>query len=393
MTSAPKRSAASARAPTAGAHSVAQLDLQRSVLLAQRSDAVVGAVELEQPLGRPGGPGEHPVDAVGGVPAHDGGELGEPLLRGRQAQRVGVDRGQVAGQLQRDVGQQVADLDEPGAQRGQRRVVRGRGLQRAPRGGDQPERVGASGSVSSPVRAVEAAAAAARRSSALASRSTSATSAWSSPAAGASASTSASPSRSSSASRARSAASDSSAARVARRVAPARPGGGDPVAQREHGLAGVAVQRVALLRRAAAAAAGRSDRAAPWRTRRSRRAPPPVRRGPRGARGTAPSAPTVRVSSSTSSSSSAPGVDRPDHRGRVGGQHAAGPRRRPCRRPGRTRPASARPPNSRLSPCTTIVLPAPVSPVTTVSPGPSRSTASSMTPSPRMRSSSSTGGA
>ena len=58
--------------------------------------------------------------------------------------------------------------------------------------------------------------------------------------------------------------------------------------------------------------------------------------------------------------------------------------------PPRTRLASPRPPNSNCRPVTTMVLPAPVSPVTTVSPGPSGSTASSMTPRPRMRSSSST---
>src|SRR5215470_14426752 len=57
--------------------------------------------------------------------------------------------------------------------------------------------------------------------------------------------------------------------------------------------------------------------------------------------------------------------------------------------PGRTRAGSARPPNSRPSPVTTIVLPAPVSPVSTVKPGESSSSASSMTPSPLMRTSSS----
>ena len=58
----------------------------------------------------------------------------------------------------------------------------------------------------------------------------------------------------------------------------------------------------------------------------------------------------------------------------------------------RTRPAQRRPrpPNSRPRPVTTIVLPAPVSPVTTVRPGESSSTASSMTPRSLMRSSSST---
>ncbi len=64
------------------------------------------------------------------------------------------------------------------------------------------------------------------------------------------------------------------------------------------------------------------------------------------------------------------------------------PRRRPrrCPRRGRpfaplrTAPASARAPSRRPSAVTSIVLPAPVSPVTTFSPGPSSSTDSSITP-------------
>ena len=82
----------------------------------------------------------------------------------------------------------------------------------------------------------------------------------------------------------------------------------------------------------------------------------------------------------------AAGVADPLARGRVGRRPRAARRRWPARAPVRTRAASARPPNSSSSPVTTIVLPAPVSPVTTVSPGPSGSTASSITPSPRMRS-------
>jgi len=56
---------------------------------------------------------------------------------------------------------------------------------------------------------------------------------------------------------------------------------------------------------------------------------------------------------------------------------------------GLTRDGSARPPNSRPSPETTMVLPAPVSPVTTLKPLDSSSTASSITPSPVIRTSSS----
>src|SRR5262249_23334859 len=59
--------------------------------------------------------------------------------------------------------------------------------------------------------------------------------------------------------------------------------------------------------------------------------------------------------------------------------------------PGRTRAGSARPPNMSPRPVTTMVLPAPVSPVTTVSPDESSRTASSITPRPVMRTSSSIG--
>src|SRR6202022_30852 len=57
--------------------------------------------------------------------------------------------------------------------------------------------------------------------------------------------------------------------------------------------------------------------------------------------------------------------------------------------PGRTRAGSARPPNSSPSAVTTMVLPAPVSPVSAVKPAESSSTASSMTPRPVIRTSSS----
>ena len=64
-----------------------------------------------------------------------------------------------------------------------------------------------------------------------------------------------------------------------------------------------------------------------------------------------------------------------DRRGDVG--QVADPQRRPRpgppRLPERTAPLSARPPSSRPRAVTTIVLPAPVSPVITVSPGPSSS--------------------
>ena len=57
------------------------------------------------------------------------------------------------------------------------------------------------------------------------------------------------------------------------------------------------------------------------------------------------------------------------------------PSTRACRAPVRTAPASARPPSSSPSAVTTMVLPAPVSPVITVRPGPSSSADASITPS------------
>ena len=69
-----------------------------------------------------------------------------------------------------------------------------------------------------------------------------------------------------------------------------------------------------------------------------------------------------------SSSSSAP-ASAARARRRVTGRRVTTPSTTACRRRGRTRPESARPPRSRPRPETTIVLPAPVSPVMTVSPG------------------------
>src|SRR6185436_7931401 len=61
-----------------------------------------------------------------------------------------------------------------------------------------------------------------------------------------------------------------------------------------------------------------------------------------------------------------------------------------CAAPDRTVPESARCPRSRPRAVTTIVFPAPVSPVIAVKPGPSSRTDSSITPSELIRSSSST---
>ena len=71
---------------------------------------------------------------------------------------------------------------------------------------------------------------------------------------------------------------------------------------------------------------------------------------------------------------------RPPRRTRPGRRPRTTPSTRAAFAPVRTAPLSARPPSSRPSAVTTMVLPAPVSPVITVSPGPSSSVDDSMTP-------------
>ena len=80
-----------------------------------------------------------------------------------------------------------------------------------------------------------------------------------------------------------------------------------------------------------------------------------------------------------------PGTPRRPRRGRAGRARVTTPSTRACFAPVRTAPVSARPPSSSPSAVTTMVLPAPVSPVITVSPGPSSRTEESITPSWPMR--------
>ena len=115
--------------------------LECGVLLLQGGDAVVGAVELEQSVGRGDRPRQHRVDVLRTVAPHQGGEHGDAVLGDRQADRVGVDRGEVGRELARDIGQQVARLLEPGLEAGQLGVVPGGGLQRPAGGDDQLQRV------------------------------------------------------------------------------------------------------------------------------------------------------------------------------------------------------------------------------------------------------------
>ena len=115
--------------------------------------------------------------------------------------------------------------------------------------------------------------------------------------------------------------------------------------------------------------AGRAGRAAGRRRRRARRPWPSARPC---TRATGPSAGTTRARTRSSSVR----TNRPSTRASVA--------------PGRTIVASARPPMSQSMAVTSIVLPAPVSPVSTVRPGPSRRSTSAMTPRFSMRSSLST---
>ena len=127
--------------------------------------------------------------------------------------------------------------------------------------------------------------------------------------------------------------------------------------------------------------AGRGSPAAAPSTPRARSTGPCVRRG-RCAR--------ERRGCGRRPAASRPALRRPPARGlatsasvtsntALDGGAATTPRARAPRRP--------EPPDSRPSPVTTIVLPAPVSPVTAVNPGANAQVASAMTPRPRMRSS------
>src|SRR4051794_32432446 len=99
---------------------------------------------------------------------------------------------------------------------------------------------------------------------------------------------------------------------------------------------------------------------------------------------------TCRATTSSSSSRSPPAsCTRSVTRVAVGpGPRLSRPSTTARSAPTRTARGSARSPSSRPSPVTIMVLPAPVSPVTTVSPGCGATTASLMTPRSRMRSSS-----
>ena len=90
----------------------------------QLGGAVLVAVELEQARGGLGGPGQHRVD-IAAVGAGERRQRGPALLDRGEPRRVGLDPVGVARALRRDVGDQVADLLQPGGEAGERRVVCG----------------------------------------------------------------------------------------------------------------------------------------------------------------------------------------------------------------------------------------------------------------------------
>ena len=142
-------------------------------------------------------------------------------------------------------------------------------------------------------------------------------------------------------------------------------------------------------RRRCAGAAGRTGRAPRRVRRRDRRALRRARRRPPTLARLRPSLESERPTSSSARPRRSPrGHRRPRARGRRPRRlRARSTRRRPRpapRRRGR-RPESARWPSSSPRPVTTMVLPAPVSPVIAVKPGPIGSVASAMTPRSRRR--------
>ncbi len=136
--------------------------------------------------------------------------------------------------------------------------------------------------------------------------------------------------------------------------------------------------------RPAAAGAGRTGRAQRPAARPPRpgRRPAPSRRPRR--RGSAP-----RRRRCAPARRGRPRPRRRPPRPRPGARAGRGPAPRPrparARAPTRTAPLSLRPPSSRPRAVTIMVLPAPVSPVITVRPGPSSSVEASMTPSELIR--------
>ena len=294
------------------------------------------------------------------VLADQPGQLGPPLLHHAEPGRVGLDRRGVGREVGAHVGQQVADLLQPGDQVGQRRVGHAQLLQRGPGGGHQRGRVAAL--VVGGLRDPEQGVVGQRRRGPQAVGVT------------------------------QPLLLDQQRGRLPRlrvgrlELAEAEPqqvGLLGPVAGQSGQLSELGADRSLLvvrrpvgarggrrppLRRSgrtpraggpvAAAATGRSGRAPPRRTRPARPATPAgTPRPPRKARDR-PVADTVRATSSTSSSSSAPASV-----ARAATAPSGSTRSRPSTdavaAPGRTAPGSARPPNSSPRPVTTMVLPAP----------------------------------
>ena len=92
-------------------------------VLLELADPVAGALELVDATSRLLAPGEDVVDARA-VQAGHLGERGSALLDVLEAGRVAVDVGEVGPEVGRDVGGEVAQLVDPGAERGEGRVAR-----------------------------------------------------------------------------------------------------------------------------------------------------------------------------------------------------------------------------------------------------------------------------
>ena len=107
----------------------------------ERLDALVGAVQLEQPATGLGGPGQHLVDGPA-VLAGERGEGGATLRHRREPGRVGLEPGGVRRDVRGGVGEQVGHLGEPVGELPGLRIVVPDALEQRPGGGRGAQRVG-----------------------------------------------------------------------------------------------------------------------------------------------------------------------------------------------------------------------------------------------------------
>ena len=183
VTSTPSRSAASHRRRDNLSAAAADLGPQRIQPGLQFGQPMLGGIEVRPVRRWPPGPGQHGVDVLA-VAAGQRAQRGLPGQHLLQPGRIGVQTGQVTGQLGGHVDQRQRRLLQLAGQLGQRagrcRIRRGRAAPPAP---DRP-RSGASASSSDPDSAVSATLAADRSPSTFSSRRASAISSTSSPGSG-----------------------------------------------------------------------------------------------------------------------------------------------------------------------------------------------------------------